>query len=792
MNIKKFSGALIGLILCALFCALPVAAADNRGDLVVTVVSEETEEPVAGAVVKVLNRSKTKVLTQTTTDAQGRARLNGLAIGDVFVEVVKEGEGLDRSLITIKSGTDNLFEAYLSPDAGEETAIVVAGDLLLINGDSPTDGATTRRDSEFMKRQVANSGNLQGILSTVPGVQTNSLGQVHVRGEHKALSLAVDGVDLPIATESSITQPLDPEFLDTAEVATGMYDASQGGQQGAVVNATTPGEGEKPFVSLEAKAGDYGQTDVILKVGGSNDDNTVSYFVGARRSSSDLYLEAPNPDTQDLNNSGNLTSVMVKLNKQNEKNRMGLTVSHQSADFGVAQTPQNYAAGVRQDQEDTNTLALVSWNHEFTDDDDVLFGLAWQRSRQKVTNNGVFTPFTAVPATLEAELAEEGFPLDPENPGSPYLPTTDLTITQIKPSVDYTHRFGDKHRLKAGASANFIKSDQELFITDPGGGGGLPNPLGLPGSPTSFAANVERDAFVGGIYVSHTYPLSDSVTVNYGLRADTYDNGLGLTTNQLSPRLNLSYSPTDEQSFRLSYNRLFQPPPLELDVSGNTEVLPQRTHAYELSYENQFAKNWVGKIAFVYKDFRDQIDVGLLVPNSNIPVFAPINFARAEYKGVELSVSSHNEVGWNGFATATIGEAKPTEPGLFAGHFPQYNDHDQRVQATAGVSHTWENGLSTGVDVLYASGYPQEALPLYNSVGIFPYGYNTDRDSRFITNMNIQYQPKEKDGSKGTLGAGLQIFNLFDDRSLLNLFSEFSGTRFVTGRRFLFNLNARF
>lgn len=769
--------------------SLPVLAAGDRGDLVIIAVSESTEQPIVGATVKILNREKTRIIAQATTDEQGRARINGLKIGDVFVEVVKDGEGLDRSLISIKSGTDNSFEAFLSPDAGEETAIVVEGDLLHVNGSSPTDGATTRRDANFLKRQVAGDGNLQNILATIPGAQTNSLGQVHVRGEHKALSLAVDGVDLPIATESSVTQPLDPEFLETAEVSTGMYDASQGGQQGAVVNATTPGEGEKPFVEFEAKAGDYGQTGVSLKAGGS-DDNGFSYFIGARHSTSDLYLEAPHPNRQDLNNHGELTSVMLKFNKKSEGNRYGLTLSHQSADFGIPQTPQNFAAGVRQKQEDSNTLALLSWNHELTEDDDLLFGLAWQRNRQKVQNNGVFTNFTAVPAALEAELAEEGFPLDPESPGSPYLPTADLTIVQLKPSLDYTHRFAENHRLKAGLSANFISSDQELFITDLGGGGGIPNPLALPGNPTSLAANLERDAFVGGLYASHTYPLTEALTLNYGLRADLFDNGIGIKTAQLSPRINLSYAPTDEQAIRLSYNRLFQPPPIELDVTGGTEVLPQRTHAYELSYENQFAKNWVGKLAFVYKDFQDQIDVGLLIPNSNIPIFAPVNFARAEYRGVEFSVSSFNKTGWNGFLTATLGESKPTKPGLFAGHFPRYNDHDQRFQATAGVSHTWESGLSTGVDVLYASGFPQEALPLYNSIGLTPFGLSGDRQSRFITNLNIQYQPQDKEG--GTIGAGLQVFNLFDDRSLLNLFSEFSGTRFVTGRRFLFNLNARF
>lgn len=102
---------------------------------------------------------------------------------------------------------------------------------------------------------------------------------------------------------------------------------------------------------------------------------------------------------------------------------------------------------------------------------------------------GFFTPFFAVPDSLDEELAEEGFPLDPENPGSPYLPLSDLDQTQVKPSLDFTHRFAENHQIKAGLTANFISADQDVSIFDLGGGGGLPNPRpsrnahGLRGEP---------------------------------------------------------------------------------------------------------------------------------------------------------------------------------------------------------------------------------------------------------------------------------------------------------------------
>ena len=97
------------ILFTIIFSFYPVMAAEDRGDLVVTALSEETEAPVAGATVRVLNRSKTKVIASGVTDAQGKVRITGIAIGDVFVEVSKDGVGLDRSLMTINAGTDNSF-----------------------------------------------------------------------------------------------------------------------------------------------------------------------------------------------------------------------------------------------------------------------------------------------------------------------------------------------------------------------------------------------------------------------------------------------------------------------------------------------------------------------------------------------------------------------------------------------------------------------------------------------------------------------------------------------------------
>ena len=281
--------------------------------------------------------------------------------------------------------------------------------------------------------------------------------------------------------------------------------------------------------------------------------------------------------------------------------------------------------------------------------------------------------------------------------------------------------------------------------------------------------------------------------VNWGVRADTFDNGATVHTGQVSPRINITIPTTDTSAVRFSYNYLFQAPPLEIDPTGNTVVFPQRTHMYEASYDFQPAKSVAGRVALVYKDFHNQIDAGLLIPNSNIPVLAPVNFDRAYYKGAEVSFTSQNPTGWNGFLSGTLSVSKPTAPGPFSDEVPAYNDHDQRVQVTGGASYTWKNGWSASLDGLYGSGFPQEFIPLYNAVGIAPYGMVGSRFGRFIANLRFGWTPRDADGKpKNGVGFGVTVQNLFDSRAVLNFLSEFSGTRWVQGRRVLVNGFFRF
>ena len=58
------------------------------------------------------------------------------------------------------------------------------------------------------------------------------------------------------------------------------------------------------------------------------------------------------------------------------------------------------------------------------------------------------------------------------------------------------------------------------------------------------------------------------VTINYGARFDEYSSSTD-NENQISPRINLIYQPTDITTLHAGYSRYFTPPPLETVPAGD-------------------------------------------------------------------------------------------------------------------------------------------------------------------------------------------------------------------------------
>lgn len=617
------------------------------------------------------------------------------------------------------------------------------------------------RSQRFIQTQIADGKTWQSIAATIPGVQINPFGQLHVRGDHNTVSFALDGVLLPVVPEGELNALIDPRFLKAFSVQTGSFDSSASGQLGGVISMTPITASEPSQVYLEPSIGDHAQREITAYWTGKSTDDSWNYFAGADFNHTNLRLEAPQPNNQTLNNAGDDSDFFVHLSHTMKTDSISLSLGKQVTNLGIPNTPSAQRAGVLEAEQSINNFGVISWKHSWSTRAETQFGLAWLSSNQNVTNNGIFTSFV-IASTPNANAA--GLPANPADPGSPYLPTINRYNNQLLVSAVTTHDVTETNHIQWGGRLNFTRYGALFNITDAGGIGTLPSP--------KINVSAVHNGFTGQLFASDHLTWKDKLHVDFGLNAVQFNDGIHPSTNQINPLLNVAYSLSERRIVRFSYNHLFNTPPLEPDLNGRIGAPPEKANDYEVNYEQELSPSEKFRVGGYLKNFRNQLDGALILPMSNVPLFTPRSFDQSIDDGIEVGFDTNREAGFNEFLSYSYS---------FAESGSTFLDHDQRHTLSFGVSYRTLNGFYGSVDNYYGSGFPQVAAQIYNQDGIFPYGIS-GRVSRFITNLNIGWNPP----SNG-FGASLQIFNLFNCTRDINFISDFIGTRFVPERQLRFN-----
>ena len=169
-----------------------------------------------------------------------------------------------------------------------------------------------------------------------------------------------------------------------------------------------------------------------------------------------------------------------------------------------------------------------------------------------------------------------------------------------------------------------------------------------------------------GLYLQDQFKLG-KFNINAGLRYDFYflnaENDLVynpgeedyiLATDQsykvLTPKLSISYQPTEESSLYARYSQGFRPPAwYELSSSfanlefgyltiSNPNLKPERSHDFEIGYKS-IGNNYAGNIAAYYNQYSDFMDAFSPAGTNKdgYDVFQTQNVSDAEIHGVELS-----------------------------------------------------------------------------------------------------------------------------------------------------------
>ena len=313
-----------------------------------------------------------------------------------------------------------------------------------------------------------------------------------------------------------------------------------------------------------------------------------------------------------------------------------------------------------------------------------------------------------------------------------------------------------------------------------------------PGA-TSPTVSINRKGYYRAAYLQDTWKVTSKFTANYGVRYDMFKrtedvNGAAsgnssseLKKNFLGPRVNLSYALQPSVVVRASYNRLFIQPPLSEGGTVGAQIQPETLNQYETSVEKQFKGNQSVKLAYYYKQIRNQLDIALLVPGSQIGVYSAVNLAHDGVHGIELSydLNPRGGVGLGSYFSLARAVARYNDNGDIG-----FNDHDQRYTAAGGLNYTLKSGALAGVNVFYGSGTASSGI---DAGGAF--GFSGARQNRTRVDARLSTGPRLL---KGRGGLTLDVENVFNDRSLINFNSDFSGTRFQQGRRIVLSANLGF
>ncbi len=464
-------------------------------------------------------------------------------------------------------------------------------------------------------------------------------------------------------------------------------------------------------------------------------------------------------------------------------------------------------------QNDENKFGALNYRHNFGGALTGLLSLGTSSSRLDIRNNNPSINLNSVdPATGYLTTTDNSIEFNPtiQRKSAQTEVSGSLTKTQgthtFKGGLLLTRQSGDELyniipqsqlALDAEAANSPILTPAGAFQMD-GSGNPTLDVLGnqiytiTPGAAAPTVL-VHRSGYYNAGYLQDTWRATSKVTLNYGVRYDSYYGKQSLSPDNvkkdyLSPRLNFAYAFTPATSVRLSYNKLFSQPPLAQGAILGTNLVPQTTDLYEVDALHNLSRQQSVKVSYYYKNARNEFDTGLLIPYTQFGAYTTLQYTSQGVHGLELSYNfvPSGPVGLDGYVAYTNSIAKPNGLDQTGAPAPIVNDHDQLNTLSAGVSYTFKSQAFAGLDAYYGSGEASSVLaPIgASNTNILNAG---QRNSHYFVNLRAG-QPH----LFGPVGLELDIENLTNDVSVLNFNSGYSGTRFQQGRQAILRVTGSF
>ncbi len=636
----------------------------------------------------------------------------------------------------------------------------------------PDLGATAYSIGKEQIASEAQGGNapFNQVILRAPGVAQDSLGQVHLRGEHANLQYRINDVLLPEGI-TGFGQELDTRFVDSMQLITGSLPAQYGFRTAGIVDIHTKSGAFEPGGEVGMYGGSYDTLRPSAEYGGSK--GNWNYFVNGSYDHNGIGIENPTSSSSPIHDDTDQGKAFAYASYiLDDTSRISFMGSASYGDFELPNTP-----GLQNDPANHSAPGGAPWETG-------TFDSTTLNENQNEQNYYGVAAYQKSAGDFNMQIAAYGrnssVHFTPDPIGDLYFngvaSDVDRNLYSGGLQADASYALNDKHTFRGGMmlldESLLANTTTTVFNLD-----GLNNPTG---AAYPIVDNSSQHAVFYGFYLQDEWKMFSKFTVNYGARFDAY-NSPAIYENQISPRVNVIYKPTDTTTLHAGYARYFTPPPLE-NVSGedialftaqpnsNTPEVTQadpvkseRSHYFDAGITQKITSHLQLGVDGYYKIAKNQLDDGFFGQSL---ILSSFNYDEGRVYGTEFTVN-YDQGGFSAYANIawSVAQGKNITSAQFL--FAQddlnyiqnnwvYLDHDQRITGSFGVAYTLNEGRNYNtrvyVDALYGSGLRTDAPGVPNGASVPDY-----------YSVNIGAQQSFNIGKGKMLKARVDVVNLTDN-----------------------------
>jgi outer membrane receptor protein involved in Fe transport len=558
-----------------------------------------------------------------------------------------------------------------------------------------------------------------------PGVARDSFGQLHVRGEHANLQYRIDDVLLPESIPG-FGPELATRFADNISLITGALPAQFGFRETGVIDIHTKTGADFETSEVSLYVGSFDTISESIEHGGIT--GKWSYYFTQNYLHNGIGIENPtssddpiHDDTDQFKQFGYFSYII------DDTSRITLLLSDTHSNFEIPNNPGQTPA--------FNYMGRTNFNSAKLDEnqaEDSFYSILTYQKKSDTFNfqASIFNRYSSVLFQPDdvGDLMFNGV-----------AARVDRDILSNGAEFDSSYKLTDEHTLRAGfiftAQHATVDTATLVFPVDDMGNIGT--------TPGRIVDNNDKWGYFYGFYLQDEWKPFDQLTINFGGRLD-FVNAF-VDENQLSPRLNVVYTPWNSTTLHAGYARYFTPPPLETvsqatiskfddttnepAIKKDSPTTAERAHYFDVGATQKIVEGWNAGIDAFYKSSHSTLDEGQFGPAL---IFSEFNYKRGRIYGGEFTTSYdhgpfsiYGNAAWE-WARGTHWSSSqflfaPDEYAFVKKHWI-FLDHDQRWTASLGGSYTW-NDWKLSSDILYGYGLRRgfvntKSVPDYATVNL--------------------------------------------------------------------------